>query len=198
MNKFLKDWVNSLDDLKIELGDLDDNLLGDFFEEQKEKTKTSVDTLRKKVDEKYGDEADELRGKLDHLKLQLALGKAESKDAFEEQKSKLDHALRDARNNANNLSEKIGSEMGDEIHGLKQSMQAKMEVLRLQYALAKADAQDEMEDVRKDISHKVAALKAKAKAKADEADVDEKWDDFSDEMKDAFKHVKSAVRGLFS
>ena len=198
MDKYLQDWVKSLDDLKVELNDLDEKLLPDFFEEQKAKTQERLTEIREKVDAKYGDEANELRAKMDHLKVQLALGKAEGRDAFEEQKGKLDHALRDARNQANALSDKLGSNLGDELHGLKQSLQAKMEVLRLQYALGKADARDELEEVRKDLSHRVAALKASAKKRMDESKADEKWDGFKDEMKEAFTHMKGAVRGLFS
>lgn len=198
MNAFMKDWVNTLDDLNIELDGLDDNLIADFFEEQKEKARNQVEEVRTKLDASFGDEANELRGKLDHLRVQLALGKAESRDAFEEQKHKLDHALREARNKANQMSEKLGSEAGDDLHGIKESLQTKMEVLRLKYALGKADARDEMEEVRKDLSRKVSELKAKAKKRAEESDADEKWDDFKEEMKGAFTHVKSAVRGLFS
>lgn len=200
MDNFLKEWVKSLDDLKVELNDLDANLLPGFFEEQKTKAQDSLAEIREKVDSRFGEEANELRAKMDHLKVQLALGKAEGRDAFEEQKGKLDHAMRDARNMANSLSDKVGTEIGDDLHGLKQSLQAKMEIMRLKYALGKADAKDELEEVRKDLSHRVASLKAKAKKRMDEneSEAEEKWDDFKDEMKEAFTHMKGAVRGLFS
>jgi ribosomal protein L29 len=198
MNKFMQDWVNSLDDLKVELNDLDDNLLADFFEQQKTKSQERLAEIRETVDSKFGEEANELRAKLDHLKVQLALGKAEGRDAFEEQKGKLDHAMRDAHNMANSMKDKLGTELGDDLHGLKQSLQTKMEVLRLKYALGKADAKDELEEVRKDLSHRVAVLKSKAQKRIEDSDADDKWDDFKDEMKEAFTHMKGAVRGLFS
>lgn len=197
MNKFLADWVKTLDNLTVELDDLGEEMLPAFFEEQKEGAKTWLDGTRKKLDDTFGEEADTLRTKLDELQLQLALGKAESRDAFEEQKAGLDTAMRNARNHANELKGRLGEEVGDDIHNFKQQMQAKMEALRLRYALGKADASDELTEVKKDVSRKVAEIKARTTQKMASEDTDnEKWGDFKDDIHEAYTHVKSAIRGL--
>ena len=86
MNRFLKNFDRELDELEVQIS-LGEKELEDAFEKGKTNFKSFVDEASKTVEGLGNTEAaTNLRTKLDELRVQLALGRAEGKDAFEAQK----------------------------------------------------------------------------------------------------------------
>lgn len=146
-----------------------------------------------------GDAALKARQSLDELRVQLALGKAESKEALEEQKQKLDSALHDAETRYASLKEgsnddfhKWTAEFGE----WKEKLQTRMDIAKLQYSLGKAEAKEEMEKKRQGLSKQLQSMKEQLDNIEDKGE--EKMEEFTKEISESFSHFKKAVKGLFS
>ena len=198
MNKFFEDWQQELDDLEIHLN-LPIDAVSDFFEAQKESLKGWIDNTKEHLESvELGEEGQKLKGKLEHMQVQLALGKAEGRDAFEEQKGKLDEAMKETASQLKvweDAAEAGIDKFSDEFHSMTGAFQDRMELLRLKYTLGKADLKDEMEAKEKELKKKIQEIKAKA---PNQDDGEDKWDEVKEEIGEAYDHLKSAVRGLFS
>ncbi len=72
--------------------------LSDYFEDLKKESLAEYHQIKAKLNsqiEKATEKKDEIKGKLEHLELQLALGKAETKEVLAEQKKNLKQAIKD-------------------------------------------------------------------------------------------------------
>lgn len=202
MNKYLQDWMKELDDLDIHLK-MDTDEVVEAFEKQKSSFQSFVSESKDKLEAKIneldlGEKGTELKTKLEELQVQLALGKAETRDAFEEQRKNLTSSLHDATKEYDGLKEKAEGqykELADEFNELTEKFHTKLDVLRVQFALGKADMQDEMKDKKEEIAQKLAEVRKKSEENKEKAE--DKWDDFKGEISEAYGHFKSALKGLF-
>jgi ElaB/YqjD/DUF883 family membrane-anchored ribosome-binding protein len=199
MNKFLEDWLDEFDEFELDLSQ-DESSLSTYFDEQTTKLSKIAEQLKNKLDSLELDEKGKnLKGKVEHLQVQLALGKAESRDAFEEQKGKIEHAVHDVRTSLDEWEDSLegkAENWGKDVKSFAEKIQARLETMRLQYHLGAADMGDGIEEKRKELKAKVHELREKAKEKADSAD--DHWEEFTDEVSEAYDHMKKAVRGLFA
>ncbi len=201
MNKFLEDWMAELDELEVDL-DMDGMDVSDYFEKGKNELKEAVDSLKSKVDKLgTGEKAQSLKGKLEHLQLQLALGKAESKDAFEDQKGKLESALHEMGHKLDEWEEAVEEKTDTLTAGMKEKAEkfrGKLDMMRLHYHLAQADARDELEEKRKTLRSRIHDTKSKlTSAKEKDGDDDSIWDEVKEEVGESYNHLKRAIKGLF-
>ncbi|HRG79406.1 MAG TPA: hypothetical protein PL167_07330 [Cyclobacteriaceae bacterium] len=134
----------------------------------------------------------EVKAKIEELELQLALGKADSKDLFEGQKKKIMNALTNLEEDIQKNWRRIKAP-DFFVHEVEQ-FKLKMEILRLRFRLKKFDVRDDyrtrMQTVRREI--KKMTTKAKDRINARQ----EKYDDFKFEISLAYKHIKNAVESL--
>jgi hypothetical protein len=96
---FLKKATQKIEELQVQAA-LGKAELTDYFEELKKESRTEYNDLRAKLNSKIEqakEKKDEIKGKLEHLELQLALGKAESKEVLEEQKKNLKQAFNEVK-----------------------------------------------------------------------------------------------------
>lgn len=207
MNPNLDKSTEELDDLDIQIS-LGEEEYVDAFEEQKTKflawAKSSAAAINEQV-EKYGvnEKADSLKAKFEELQVQLALGKAESKDAFEGQREKLESSMADCTKAFDEYRESAGdkaTEMGNKFQGQIEKFQTKLDVFRMHFALGSADAQDEWKEKKKELQAKVAELKAKATKSGEEAseEAGEKWEEVKAEAAEAYENVKSTLKRFFT
>lgn len=199
MDKFLENWTEELDELEIQL-DLGEDEATEAFETQKGKFRELIDKSKASL-EKLGldEKASHLKAELEHLQVQLALGKAESKDAFEAQKEKMDQALHKAKDRFQGIKSSTDNTYDEVVHTLDKAstdFQTRMDMMRLQMALGKADARDAMEEKKKEIRHKLTEVRTKVKQREEAGE--EKWESFSEEIGEAYDHFKHALKGLFS
>lgn len=146
-----------------------------------------------------GDAALKARQSLDELRVQLALGKAESKEALEEQKEKLDSALHDAEARYASLKDDSNDDFHQwtaEFGEWKEKLQTRMDIAKLQYSLGKAEAKEEMEKKRQGLSKQLQSMKEQLDTLEDKGE--EKVEEFTKEISESFSHFRKAVKGLFS
>lgn len=99
-----------IDELKIQLA-LGRAEAADYLEEQKGKFRQLVDTSKERLERNPMIDKQTttyLKGRLDELRLQLALGKMESREAYEQQRAKIDKAIASVKEGAEPLKERAG------------------------------------------------------------------------------------------
>lgn len=165
----------------------------DKFEEIKKEFKLKISELKNLLanpSENYL--SPEVKAKIEELELQLALGKADSKVIFEEQKKKILKALANLEENIQQNWRKIKAP-DFFLHEVEQ-FKLKMEILRLRFRLKKFDVRDDyrnkMQTVRREIKKMTSKTKDRLSARQ------EKYDDFKYEISLAYNHIKNAVESL--
>jgi len=199
MNRFLKNFDRELDELEVQIS-LGEKELEDAFEKGKTNFKSFVDEASKTVEGLGNTEAaTNLRTKLDELRVQLALGRAEGKDAFEAQKDALDKKL----NETQQAYKAWEGEAGDKANDLKGAFAHRVEhfrtqtdMMKVQLHLGVADAKDEWEEAKKEVSTKINDMKRFLAERNEEGE--KRWEEFSGEMTEAYSHIKGAMKKLFS
>lgn len=95
---FLKQSAIKLEELQVQsaLGKAE---LEDKFEEIKKETREQYHNLKSEINSKLhsNENYNNLKAKLEHLEVQLALGKAETKELLEEQKENLSKAFKEVK-----------------------------------------------------------------------------------------------------
>lgn len=129
-----------------------------------------------------------LKTLLETLQVQLALGKAETKDAFEEQRKKITKAL-------NELEEIIKKNKTADEYYTKLLLEAgkfkiKLDILKLQYQLKKLKARIDIDEKKKDFTKRLSDIKKRLSKKEEETE--NTWGHFRDEISDAYSHLKKA------
>lgn len=188
-----------MEELDLQLG-IDAKKAPEIFEEQKANLISYLDQAKKSVEElDLGDQAKGLQTWLDEMRVQMALGKAETKEAYEDQMTKLGSSLNSLSTEAKTLTEQANDKAKnweqEFAHGLEK-FQTQLDVMRVHFSLGMADANDEYETKKKELKTQLHELQAKAAKKGEEKE--EKVEDFVEEMSEAFSHFKKGIRGLFS
>lgn len=95
---FLKLSATKLEEFQVQ-SSLGKAELEDKFEEIKKETREQYHNLKSEIDSKLrsNESYNIIKSKLEHLEVQLALGKAETKDLLEEQKKNLSKAFKEVK-----------------------------------------------------------------------------------------------------
>lgn len=194
----MEDWTRELDDLDVHLS-LGDDEISEAFESQKTRFKGWVEEASQKVEGlKMGEKTQGIQQKLDELRLQLALGRAESRDAFEAQRKNLAGSIHQVEVEY----QKVKENAGEKAKGLEGSMtegfdkfRTQLDMFRLHFHLGAAEAREELEEQKAGLKEKVRSMKASIADKSDEAE--DKWDGIGEELGEAYGHFKSALKKIF-
>lgn len=199
MNKYLENWQKKIEDLELNLS-LDQDDIQEAYERQKAGFQSFLDKAKTNIDQlNLGQSVDQVKAKIEELEVQLALGKAESKEAFEAQKQKLDHSLQELSQEYKKLKAGVDSEYHEAVDKLSHDVEGfhtKLDVFKLHFHLGKSDLAGEWEDAKKDLNHKLQDLRKKVEKGGEEAE--EKWEDLTEEVGEAYSHFKNTLSGLFS
>ena len=134
----------------------------------------------------------ETRQKIEALEVQLALGKAETKELFEEQKEKILKTLSHIESEIMTWikSGKLPDDFSHDVEKFK----LKLEIIRLKFTLKKFEVKDtfkeSMSDARREIEKITSGIKSKLQGGSS------KYSDFRNEMSMAYKHLKKALTDL--
>lgn len=129
---------------------------------------------------------EKIKAAFEMLIVHLALGKAESKELFEEQRKKISVALDEleahVKNNktANEYYTKILLEIG--------KFRIKLEILKLRFELNKLEARMEFGDMKTELLKRFSEIKGHLEKK--EAEAKAGWVHFSDEISDAYSQIR--------
>jgi hypothetical protein len=181
-----------LDDLAVQLA-LGKAEAKDKFEEIKKEFRTQVSEMKIKFASSVLREMVNVsKTKFEELELQLALGKADTAEAFEAQSKKILQSLHALENEikaklsknteANSFSQEI------------ESFKLKMEILRLKFMLKKFEVKDAFKENMAGARRVIDKLTTSAKEKLSSGKG--KYDDFKDEVQLAYKHLRKALDSL--
>lgn len=128
----------------------------------------------------------QLKAIFETLQVQLALGKADTKEIFEEQMKKISATLNELEVliRKNETADEYYTKLQVEIEKFK----IKLEILKLRYKLNKMDAANEFEIKKTEFLKKLSDIKTRLDKK--EQEVENKWEHFKEEITEAYTNLK--------
>jgi hypothetical protein len=140
----------------------------------------------------------EVQAKLEHLQVQLALGKADARDTFEEQRAKTLKALNEFESVAEQKLKGAAFESGkvwEDFVDRTSTLEAEYEVLKDRFEHEKARQQVTLESKKEELLARLVLYKDQLKAKR--VVVQAKADVFETDMRQGLDQIKAGVRKLF-
>jgi len=140
----------------------------------------------------------EVQAKLEHLQVQLALGKADARDAFEEQRIKIYNALTEFESTADQKLKGAAFESGrlwEDLVGRASGLEAEFEALKHRFESEKATQQSVIESKRQELLASLQTFKTQLKEKRQAAQA--KAETFENDLRDGLEQIKTAFRKLF-
>ena len=140
----------------------------------------------------------EVQAKLEHLQVQLALGKADARDTFEDQRTRVLKALNDFESIADQKLKGAAFESGrlwEDLVGRASSLDAEFEALRNRFGSEKARQQTALESKKQELLTKLQTFKTQLKDKRQA--VQAKGDSFELDLRNGLDQIKKAFQRLF-
>jgi hypothetical protein len=140
----------------------------------------------------------EVQAKLEHLQVQLALGKAEVHDTFNEQRTKILKALNEFEFVAEQKLKGTAFESGrvwEDLVDHTSALEAEFEALKSRFESEKAKQHITLESKKQDLLTKLESFKDQLKAKR--MVVQAKADVLESELREGLDQIKTGVRKLF-
>lgn len=140
----------------------------------------------------------EVQAKLEHLQVQLALGKADARDTFEEQRAKILKALNEFESVAEQKLKGAAFESGrlwEDFVGRTSTLEAEFEALKSRLESEKAKQQVSLESKKQELLTKLMLFKDQLKAKR--VVVQAKADVLEADLREGLDQIKAGVRKLF-
>ncbi|MDZ4669158.1 MAG: hypothetical protein SGJ00_14920 [bacterium] len=195
MKQLVSDWQKRMEEMQAQFtsGKVD---AVEAFEKQKEHYRNSLVTIKENL-EKGTDMAEEklaeMKSKLEDLRLQLTLGKADGMDAFEEQKKKIEIAMHElyiaGKANYNEAYAKSLNLLDQNAEAFKTGL----EIVKLQFSLAKMDAKDGLAEKQKEIGEKLVELNQHYKTMQTTAK--ENMELMNSQLRENFEKMKAFAEG---
>jgi len=140
----------------------------------------------------------EVQAKLEHLQVQLALGKAEARDSFEEQRTKILKALTEFESIADQKLKGAAFESGrlwEDLVGRASGLEAEFEALKSRFESEKVKQQAVLETRKEELLAKLHRYKDELKEKR--GLVQAKADTFEHDLREGLDQIKKAFGKLF-
>ncbi len=140
----------------------------------------------------------EVQAKLEHLQVQLALGKADARDVFEEQRTKILKALNEFESVAEQKLKGATFESGkvwEDLVGRTSKLEAEFEALKDRFESEKDKQQVTLEWKKEELLTKLVLFKDQLKAKR--VAVQAKADVIEADLREGLNQIKAGVRKLF-
>jgi uncharacterized membrane protein YccC len=140
----------------------------------------------------------EVQARLEHLQVQLALGKADTRDTFEEQRTKILKALNEFESVAEQKLKGATFESGrvwEDLVDRTSTLDAEFEALKGRLESEKAKQQGTLESKKQELLTNLVSFKDQLKAKR--VAVEAKADVFETDLREGLDHIKAGFRKLF-
>ena len=140
----------------------------------------------------------EVQAKLEHLQVQLALGKADARDTFEEQRTKILKALNEFEFIAEQKLKGAGFESGkiwEDLVGRTSRLEAEFEAIKDRFESEKAKQQVTLEWKKEELLTKLVLFKDQLNAKR--VAVQAKADVIETDLRQGLDQIKAGVRKFF-
>ena len=140
----------------------------------------------------------EVQAKLEHLQVQLALGKADARDTFEEQRAKILKALSEFESVAEQKLKGATFESGkvwEDLVGRTSKLEAEFEALKDRFETEKTKQQVTLEWKKEELLAKLVLFKDQLNAKR--VVVQAKADVLESDLREGLGHIKARFRKMF-
>lgn len=191
-SKDLKAYVEKLN-VQLHLGAAEAK---DEFENQKRNIREWTHTTRQNLSE-YGEKSEEkvkqLQSKIDELRVQAELGKAETEEVLQDQQKKIRMLIHEVEVEAKalyNTSEGKLNELSSDIRNEVDYLKTSFDLFKLRLAYAKTETKEAWEAKKKEIVAELNELKNKIEE--EKSTLSENWNKFKSEMSESAKHFKKA------
>ena len=191
----LNDW-KSLAEILNELLQLEAEQIKGEFENQKKNLSVWLESINgslNNVKDLSEDKAQKLKSSIEILRVQAALGKADSEDALKEQQQRISNGIQQLQMNITEVYDSSKVRVGnfaEEADNNLDDFYTRFDLFKLQLHLGKEEAKKDWEQKKKEISKILHTINVKIeKGYNDRA---KNWDHVSDEMIEAWKHFRSA------
>ena len=141
------------------------------------------------------EEKTKIQNQLENLRVQLALGKAESKAAYESQKKAIEDAIKSFETSIDRELDEAVDAVTSKLIGEANALGAQLDAMKVQFERAKAEGQAQFEEQKKELAAKVQAFRQDFREKKQRA-VD-KGTAFESELSAGLSQVKTAFSNLF-
>jgi hypothetical protein len=187
LGKFIQKAQTEIDELrlKIALGKMNG---ADLFEDMKHELKESLHEFRTEVDAKKQEVAETLNEKLANLHLQLALGKAEVLDVYEEQKSIILKTITQLESELVENRDQLHSDVRMKIQNELEKFRLKMEILQIRYELGKIDLKDNIDEKKEKFKKEFEQLIANVKD-----ETSEQLAEYGKDLKEAYEKLRKSI-----
>ena len=140
----------------------------------------------------------EVQAKLEHLQVQLALGKADARDTFEEQRTNVLKALNEFESVAEEKLKGAAFESGkvwEDLVARTSSLEAEFDALKGRFENEKAKRQVTLDSKKQELLSKLVLFKDQLQAKR--VVVETKADVFEADLREGLDHIKAGFKKLF-
>jgi len=170
------------------------------LEQRKQQLRDVLNQVQAEVQKSTGTAAQakaEVQGKLKHLQLQLALGKAEARETFEEQRRKILKALSDFESAADQKLAGAVFESGrvwEDLVGRASSLEAELEAMRSRFTSEKAKQEGALESKKQELLANLKSFTSQLKDRRQV--VQTKADAFVVDLRAGLDQIKAAFGRL--
>ena len=143
------------------------------------------------------DASSDLHAGFDHLQVQLALGKAETREVFDEQAKKIRDAMERIEDQLEHVEADVEEELANQTAAfirIANRLRAEIEAAELQFALFKADHRDDVEAGKKELRKKLSELRDDLRQASHEAGA--RFEKFESEFGEGLGHIRKAFLEL--
>lgn len=170
----------------------------DYFEKKKSTLVKWTGDMKKefeRVGGVGGEKLNDLRGSLEELRVQAALGRMDSLEAAQAQQKKINHSIQNLKSSIIKM-EKEGEVEAKEVYQKAvvnlDNFKTKFDMFRLQMMYGKDDAVQSFMDKKSEIAMRLDKLSAQLEERKEVAE--DRWEHFSEEIGEAWTHLKKAIK----
>ncbi len=188
LGKLIHKAESELDELrlKIALGKMNG---ADLFEDMKKELRSSFHEINSDLKKESNELADTVKSNIESLQLQLALGKAEALDVYEEQKKKISTSIDDLENQVRDTKSRLSYESRIRIQNELEKFRLKMEVLQIRYQLGKLELKDNVENKKKQFHKDFDTLLENLKD-----ETSEKVEEYGSRLRNAYEVLRKSLQ----
>ncbi|MDY6942804.1 MAG: hypothetical protein SVU69_07295 [Pseudomonadota bacterium] len=178
----------------------------DRFEDEKQRLTERLEAMEKRFEETTGiadDMRDSVRGQVEHLRVQLALGRAETRDAYQEQRKNILAGIRSLEERLDSAGHQLGQENAERLEAVTKDLiraadrlVAELEALEYQFEVGATTARQQLDDLRKDVVTRAQSIRKRLREQGSKAE--DKMEAFEKDISQAASQAKQAFKKLFS
>ena len=203
IDKKLDHWRASAAAFEAQLQQTEEQALAKL-EVYKKKLNEALEKFKSEVAKAKGiteEKKKELQAQFDDLQVQLALGKAEARDAFEAQRKKIQHSIATLEATLDRHLDAAGKALDDSLHkavdkyiAAQIEYEAAAEALEARFFMKKVEAKAQFEKKKSDLLEQINKFKTQLQGKTDMAK--DKAAAFEKELSAGMSQIKQAFKKL--